>query len=108
MSAVPSADERYSFETDGFLVVESFLEPTAEALSGFDTPRGVSVGAGSAGQRQYDGGCHRRHWSVEAAEVADNAAMLACPIPAGLWVELMHGGLLRADAPHSSLTMWYG
>ena len=25
MSAVPSADERYSFETDGFLVVESFL-----------------------------------------------------------------------------------
>ena len=26
MSAVPSADERYSFETDGFLVVESFLD----------------------------------------------------------------------------------
>ena len=25
MSAVPSADERYSFETDGFLVVESIL-----------------------------------------------------------------------------------
>ena len=25
MSAVPSADQRYSFETDGFLVVESFL-----------------------------------------------------------------------------------
>ena len=25
MSAAPSADERYSFETDGYLVVESFL-----------------------------------------------------------------------------------
>ena len=25
MSSVPSADERYSFETDGFLVVESIL-----------------------------------------------------------------------------------
>ena len=27
MSAVPRADQRYSFETDGFLVVESFLSP---------------------------------------------------------------------------------
>ena len=27
MSAVPRADQRYSFETDGFLVVESFLRP---------------------------------------------------------------------------------
>ena len=26
MSAVPSADQRYSFETDGYLVLESFLE----------------------------------------------------------------------------------
>ena len=25
MSAVPSADQRYSFETDGYLVLESFL-----------------------------------------------------------------------------------
>ena len=31
MSAVPSADERYSFETDGFLVVESFLGWLASA-----------------------------------------------------------------------------
>ena len=27
MSAVPSADQRYSFETDGYLVLESFLSP---------------------------------------------------------------------------------
>ena len=27
MSAVPRADQRFSFETDGFLVVESFLSP---------------------------------------------------------------------------------
>ena len=31
MSAVPSAVERYSFETDGFLVVESFLGWLASA-----------------------------------------------------------------------------
>ena len=56
-------------------------------------------GRGSAGQRQYVVACRCRQVPVEVAEVADNAAMLACPIPAGLWVELKHGGLLRADAP---------
>ena len=36
---------------------------------------------------------------AEVAEVADNAAMLARPVPADLWAELKHQGLLRADAP---------
>ena len=31
MSAVPSADQRYSFETDGYLVLESFLDPSRVA-----------------------------------------------------------------------------
>ncbi len=56
-------------------------------------------GRGSAGQRQYGGGCHCRQGSAEVAEVADTAAMLARPIPAGLWAELKHQALLRADAP---------
>ena len=59
-------------------------------------------GRGSAGQRQYVVACRCRQVAAEVAEVAevaDTAAMLACPIPAGLWVELKHRGLLRADAP---------
>ena len=65
-------------------------------------------GRGSAGQRQYGGGCHCRQVSAEVAEVADNAAMLACPIPAGLWVELKHQWVAARRRSHSSLTMWYG
>ena len=37
--------------------------------------------------------------AASPAEVADNAAMLARPIPADLWAELKHQGLLRGDAP---------
>ena len=37
--------------------------------------------------------------AASPAEVADNAAMLARPIPDDLWVELKHDELLRADAP---------
>ncbi|MEP6873469.1 MAG: aldo/keto reductase [Burkholderiales bacterium] len=36
---------------------------------------------------------------IAPAEVQGNAASMARPIPPGLWQQLMHEGLLRADAP---------
>jgi D-threo-aldose 1-dehydrogenase len=39
---------------------------------------------------------------ISAAEVAGNAASLTRPIPAALWQQLVHEGLLRADAPVSA------
>jgi D-threo-aldose 1-dehydrogenase len=32
-------------------------------------------------------------------EVAENRAIFEAPVPADLWTELRHEGLLRADAP---------
>jgi len=37
--------------------------------------------------------------AVTPAEVARNVALIAAPIPADLWAELKHEGLLRHDAP---------
>ena len=70
-------------------------------------------GRGSAGQRQYGGGCHCRQVSAEVAEVADTAAMLARPIPAGLWAELKHQGCCAPTLPLQPddvvrLTPWNG
>ncbi len=36
---------------------------------------------------------------ANGAEAAENLRLLAHPIPADLWAELKHEGLLRADAP---------
>jgi D-threo-aldose 1-dehydrogenase len=33
------------------------------------------------------------------AEVAENLAIFAAPVPADFWAELKQEGLLRADAP---------
>ena len=65
MSAVPSADERYSFETDGFLVVESFLgcdhvARLREALQRAIARRGSWSGAARRTSRG-------RVWTIQAA-----------------------------------------